>query len=83
MAFLGKKTLTCSDKIANESMDIFAEARAKLDKGISSIKDNLAQRIERLKELEAETAELKIEIAKDEDNIAILDSKKEGLSNLI
>lgn len=83
MAFLGKKTLTCSDKIANESMDIFSEARAKLDKGISSIKDNLAQRIERLKELEAETAELKIEIAKDEDNIAILDSKKEGLGNLI
>ena len=78
----GKK-VTCANKIAEKSLDIFAGAKEQIQKGLDEININRANRVVLKEELQAQLAEVCSEIDKDDAQTATLKGKMEALDKLI
>lgn len=78
----GKK-VTCANKIASKSLDVFAGAKEQIQSGMDEIVANRANRIVLKEELQAQLAEVCGEIDKDDENLALLKGKLESIDKLI
>lgn len=78
----GKK-VTCADKIASKSLDVFAGAKEQIQSGMDEIVANRANRVVLKEELQAQLAEVCSEIDKDDQNLALLKGKLESIDKLI
>ena len=78
----GKK-VTCADKIASKSLDVFAGAKEQIQSGMDEIVANRANRVVLKEELQAQLAEVCGEIDKDDQNLALLKGKLESIDKLI
>lgn len=75
--------VTCSNKIAESSMDVFSDLKSQIQKGADKIAINLANRTVLRDESKARTAELEAEMAKDVANLSKLENKIKALDELI
>lgn len=78
----GKK-VTCANKIASKSLDVFAGAKEQIQSGMDEIVANRANRVVLKEELQAQLAEVCGEIDKDDQNLALLKGKLESIDKLI
>lgn len=78
----GKK-VTCANKIASKSLDVFAGAKEQIQSGMDEIVANRANRVVLKDELQAQLAEVCGEIDKDDQNLALLKGKLESIDKLI
>lgn len=78
----GKK-VTCANKIAEKSLDIFSGAKDQIQKGLDEISINRANRVLLKEELQAQLAEVCSEIDKDDAQTATLKGKMQALDKLI
>lgn len=78
----GKK-VTCANKIASKSLDVFAGAKEQIQSGMDEIVTNRANRVVLKEELQAQLAEVCGEIDKDDENLALLKGKLESIDKLI
>lgn len=78
----GKK-VTCANKIASKSLDVFAGAKEQIQNGMDEIVANRANRVVLKEELQAQLAEVCSEIDKDDQNLALLKGKLESIDKLI
>lgn len=78
----GKK-VTCANKIASKSLDVFAGAKEQIQSGMDEIVANRANRVVLKEELQAQLAEVCSEIDKDDQNLALLKGKLESIDKLI
>ncbi|AHY26727.1 hypothetical protein vB_AbaM_Acibel004_112 [Acinetobacter phage vB_AbaM_Acibel004] len=78
----GKK-VTCANKIASKSLDVFAGAKEQIQSGMDEIVANRANRVVLKEELQAQLAEVCGEIDKDDENLALLKGKLESIDKLI
>ena len=67
----GKK-VTCANKIASKSLDVFAGAKEQIQSGMDEIVANRANRVVLKEELQAQLAEVCSEIDKDDQILALL-----------
>ena len=78
----GKK-VTCANKIASKSLDVFAGAKEQIQSGMDEIVANRTNRVVLKEELQAQLAEVCSEIDKDDQNLALLKGKLESIDKLI
>ena len=78
----GKK-VTCANKIASKSLDVFAGAKEQIQSGMDEIVANRANRVVLKEELQAQLSEVCGEIDKDDENLALLKGKLESIDKLI
>lgn len=78
----GKK-VTCANKIASKSLDVFAGAKEQIQSGMDEIVANRANRVVLKEELQAQLVEVCGEIDKDDENLALLKGKLESIDKLI
>lgn len=75
--------VTCANKIASKSLDVFAGAKEQIQSGMDEIVANRANRVVLKEELQAQLAEVCGEIDKDDENLALLKGKLESIDKLI
>lgn len=78
----GKK-VTCANKIASKSLDVFAGAKEQIQNGMDEIVANRVNRVVLKEELQAQLAEVCGEIDKDDQNLALLEGKLKSIDKLI
>lgn len=78
----GKK-VTCANKIASKSLDVFAGAKEQIQNGMDKIVANRVNRVVLKEELQAQLAEVCGEIDKDDQNLALLEGKLKSIDKLI
>lgn len=78
----GKK-VTCANAIATKSLDVFADAKAKVQAGIEEISFNRGNRILLKEELLNQLADVNAEIDKDDNNLQTLRGKLKAIDELI
>lgn len=78
----GKK-VTCANAIATKSLDVFADAKAKIQDGIEEISFNRGNRILLKEELQSQLSDVCNEIDKDDENLRTLRGKLKSIDELI